>query len=76
MEKLALELDGMGCGGCVTNVKRALGALPGVAVDGVMIGKAELRYDPQQTTPRTIAAALEEAGYPVRAGLPTSASAR
>jgi copper chaperone CopZ len=76
MERPALELDGMGCGGCVTNVKRALGEVPGVSVEDVTIGKAEVRYDPQKTSPRAIAEAMEQAGYLVRRGVPPSASAR
>lgn len=76
MERLALELDGMGCGGCVANVKRALGDVPGVLVEDVTIGRAQVRYDAQQTSPRAIAEALEQAGYPVRTGTPLSASPR
>ena len=70
MEKLSLELKGMGCGGCVANVKRALGEVHGVKVEEVTIGSANLHYDPSLTSPHKIAEALEQAGYPVQASAP------
>lgn len=76
MERLALELGGMGCGGCVTNVKRALGEITGVSVEDATIGRAEVRYDPKLTSPRAIAEALEQAGYPVRSTTPSTVTAR
>ena len=74
MQQLSLELDGMGCSGCVANVRRALGTVPGVQIKDVAIGSATLEYDPALTSPSAIATALEEAGYPVRRSAPATAA--
>ncbi len=66
MEKLSLALDGMGCGGCVKNVRKALDALPGVAIENVAVGSAVLAYDPAGSSQQSIAEALAKAGYPAR----------
>ena len=66
MNNLSLVLDGMGCGGCVTKVRNALDALPGVAVDNVEIGSVRLAYDPVRSSPQVITDALSKAGYPAR----------
>ncbi len=66
MEKLSLTLDGMGCGGCVKNVRKALDALPGVAIENVAVGSAVLAYDPARSSQQSIAEALAKAGYPLR----------
>ena len=60
----ALTIDGMSCGHCVSRVSKALGAIPGVVVERVEVGHAELDYDPARVTPAQIATALEDAGYP------------
>jgi copper chaperone CopZ len=59
MERLVPELNGMGCGGCITNVKSALEAVTGVSVDDVTIGTAEIRYEPQRTSRRAVAVRRE-----------------
>ena len=66
MDKLSLSLDGMGCGGCVKNVRKALDALPGVAVEDVKVGSAALAFDPTRSSPEVIKEALAKAGYPAR----------
>lgn len=66
MERLDLTIDGMSCGHCVSAVKRALEALPGVAVDDVRIGAATVRYDEAASTPDQIVAAVAEEGYQPR----------
>ena len=66
MNKLTLELKGMGCGGCIKNVRKALDALPGVAVQNVAVGSAELAYDPAHSSPQVIIEALTKAGYPAQ----------
>jgi copper chaperone len=67
VEKLTLTIEGMSCGHCVMRVKKALAALPGVAVEDVQIGAARLEYDVASIAPAGIAAAVTEAGYPARA---------
>jgi len=66
VEKLTLTIEGMSCGHCVMRVKKALAALPGVAVEDVQIGAARLEYDVASIAPAGIAAAVTEAGYPAR----------
>jgi copper chaperone CopZ len=66
MNKILLELDRMGCGGCVKNVRNVLGKLPGVTVENIAIGRADAAYDPKQVTVDAITAALTQAGYPAR----------
>ena len=66
MEKRSLQLEHMGCNRCVENVTSALSALPGVRVEQVSIGSAQLSFDPAQTSDAAIASALADAGYPVR----------
>jgi copper chaperone len=63
MQRLTLHIEGMSCGHCLNAVSHALAALPGVQVDSVRIGRAELRYDESVTTPSLIETAVAEAGY-------------
>lgn len=63
MNKLELEIDGMSCGHCVAAVSEALRELPGVTVDNVRIGAAQLSYQPEQVSPQQIVLAVEDAGY-------------
>jgi copper chaperone CopZ len=63
MQQLTLAISGMSCGGCVTNVRKALGALSGTHVDSVTVGSATVTYDASQTTPAAIAQAVRDAGY-------------
>ena len=66
MEKLSLELDGMGCGGCVKNARKALDALPGVTVENVAVGSVVLSFDPARSSKQAVVEALVKAGYPAR----------
>jgi copper chaperone len=63
MQQLTMAISGMSCGGCVTNVRNALGALSGTQVDAVTVGSATVTYDESQTTPVAIAKAVTDAGY-------------
>jgi copper chaperone CopZ len=67
MEKLELEIEGMSCGHCVTAVSNALEELPGVNVDAVRIGSAQLTYEPARVSPDQIVLAVEDAGYTAQA---------
>ena len=63
MEKLELAIEGMSCGHCVAAGSEALNALPGVNVDAVRIGSAEVTYEPAQISPDEIVLAVEDVGY-------------
>lgn len=63
METLHLTIDGMTCGHCVRAVAQALNQVEGVEIEGVAVGRADLRYDPALTSPDVIEAAIDAAGY-------------
>jgi len=63
MKNLTLHIEGMSCGHCLNAVKRALADLPGVEVDSVKMGRADLRYDERAVEPSRIEAAVSDAGY-------------
>jgi copper ion binding protein len=63
MQKLELEIEGMSCGHCVAAVSDALGELPGVSVEAVRIGSAQITYEPAQVSQEQIVLAVEDAGY-------------
>ena len=75
-----LPIRGMTCASCVRRVERALLGVPGVdeATVNLVTERATVRFDPTQATLRTLAGAIEEAGYEV-AGLgdvPATSTAR
>ena len=43
MRHLTLHIDGMSCGHCLNAVNRALAGLPGVEIESVRIGRADLQ---------------------------------
>lgn len=63
MRKLTLHIDGMTCGHCLNAVNQALVSAPGVRLESLRIGRAELMYDEDVTSPAAIEAAIREAGY-------------
>lgn len=63
MQHAILHIEGMSCSHCVQAVNRALTAVPGVEVESVRIGRADVRYDERSTSPEALAAAVSEAGY-------------
>lgn len=63
MRHITLHIDGMSCGHCLSAVSQALGRLPGVEIESVRMGRAELRYDDAVTTPEAITTAVADAGY-------------
>lgn len=63
MRSLTLHIEGMSCGHCLNAVNRALAQLPGVAIDAIRIGRADVRYDESAIDPALIEAAVAEAGY-------------
>jgi copper chaperone CopZ len=63
MRQITLHIDGMSCGHCLNAVSQALGRLPGVEIESVRMGRAELRYDDAVITPEAITNAVADAGY-------------
>ncbi|HEY1381655.1 MAG TPA: heavy-metal-associated domain-containing protein [Gemmataceae bacterium] len=67
MSHVHLTIDGMHCDACVRRVTGALQSVPGVRVERVRVGAADVEYNPLQTPVEKIVAVLDEAGYPARA---------
>jgi copper chaperone len=63
MNALHLTIEGMTCEHCVRAVDGRLRKTPGVEVDAVKIGSADLRYDAARTSPDEIAEAIADEGY-------------
>jgi Cu+-exporting ATPase len=61
-----LDVGGMTCASCVSHVRRAAGAVPGVESCDVNLarGNATVRFSPDQTDPKSISEAITAAGYP------------
>jgi copper chaperone CopZ len=53
----------MSCGHCLNAVNRALSALPGVRIDAIRIGRADVSYDEATTDLTRLEAAVADAGY-------------
>lgn len=68
MKKVKLEVDGMGCMGCVTTVQDKLLALPGVKEARVSLKPPEavVKYDPDKVSLEKLLAATAGVGYPAR----------
>jgi copper chaperone len=60
------KIDGMSCGGCVRSVTNVLKALPGVEVDSVTVGGAQLRLAADPMTEMHVVEALKKAGFAAR----------
>jgi copper chaperone len=63
MEPLHLTIEGMTCEHCVRAVDGRLRKTPGVQVERVAIGSADLHYDPTKTNVDQIAEAIADEGY-------------
>ena len=63
MTQAKLDIDGMSCGHCLNAVNRALAALPGVEVQSVRIGQADVRFDETVIDAGRLEAAVATAGY-------------
>lgn len=66
--QLVLEVDGMTCTGCESRIEKVLGRLDGVRTTSADHAAGEVRvlFDPDQTSPEAIAAAISDAGFEVR----------
>jgi copper chaperone len=63
MRRLTLHIEGMSCGHCLNAVSRALSGLPGVEVESLKMGRADVRYDEGVVDASRIEAAVADAGY-------------
>ena len=63
MRSLTLHIEGMSCGHCLNAVNQALAQLPGVRLEALRIGRADLQYDETAIEPGRIEAAVTDAGY-------------
>ena len=63
MKAQELTIQGMSCGHCVMQVKKALGTMNGLNIESVEIGKALVNFDETAVTREHIAKTIEEAGY-------------
>ena len=67
MNHVRLTIDGMHCDACVRRVTVALQSVPGVRVNRVAVGSADVEYNPLQTPVENLIAALDRAGYTAHA---------
>jgi copper chaperone len=63
MESLHLTIEGMTCEHCVRAVNDRLRKTPGVEVERVAIGSADVRYDPSATNAEELANIIADEGY-------------
>lgn len=76
MQRWKLAVADMHCGHCVGRVRAVLSGLDGVRIERVEVGLVELAYQPDRSSPASIAAALAREGYsavPSPAASPTDA---
>mgnify|MGYP001562705123 CR=1 FL=1 len=65
MNPITLQIEGMSCGHCVGQVRKAMAGLDGVQIHEVKVGGASLSYDPALVSPKEIVEAVQAAGYDV-----------
>lgn len=67
METITLHISGMACGGCASNIAKALHQLDGVIEENVSHtdGIATITYDPAIVQLTQIKSAIEATGYKV-----------
>jgi len=67
MQTELLKITGMTCGGCTSNVTRALKAITGVGDVKVSLsaGEATVQYNERLTSPDQLKSAVKGAGYGV-----------
>jgi copper chaperone len=63
MTQATIDIQGMSCGHCLNAVNRALAALPGVEIESVRMGRADVRFDEKVTDAGRLEAAVTDAGY-------------
>ena len=67
MQTELLKVTGMTCGGCISNVTKALKGVNGVSDVNVSLaaGEATVKYDERLTSPDQLKSAVKDAGYSV-----------
>lgn len=65
MTQQTIEIGGMTCGHCLSRVRAALTALPGVTIDTMRVGQATVSFDESTIDGDAIARAISDAGYDV-----------
>lgn len=65
MKKQTITIGGMTCGHCVMSVRKELSRIPGLTVDAVQIGKAEITFNDTTVTDDDVRRAVVQAGYTV-----------
>ncbi|HPF60652.1 MAG: hypothetical protein KC544_00690 [Gemmatimonadetes bacterium] len=65
MSVLVAQITGMSCNHCLNAVNAALAAVPGIRVESVRIGRAEVELLPGGASPDDVVGAIEGAGYDV-----------
>jgi copper chaperone len=63
VESVHLTIEGMTCEHCVRAVDGRLRRTPGVQVDRVEIGAADLQFDPARTNVDEISEVIADEGY-------------
>jgi copper chaperone len=63
MEALHLTIEGMTCEHCVRAVEGRLRRTPGIDVERVVIGAADVQYDPSRVSVDAIADLIADEGY-------------
>ena len=63
---LSLAITGMHCGACVRRVTDALQNVPGVQVNSVEVGSAQVAFDPGRAAIQDIVAAVGRIGFTAR----------
>ena len=68
MKTVILHIEGMSCGHCLNAVNQAIAKVPSARATAVRIGRADVEFDENLTTPEQIAEAVRVAGYPATPG--------
>jgi copper chaperone len=63
MDAVHLTIEGMTCEHCVRAVERRLRGTPGIEVENVQIGSADVKYNADAMTIDEIADAIADEGY-------------
>lgn len=70
MNPLEVKIEGMHCNGCASTIQALLSHEPGIKSAAVSFAnsKATVLYDPNETDPAKVKAAIEKAGYRATGG--------
>ena len=65
MEKIAINIDGMHCASCASNIEKTLAEMAGIQSVSVNFAaaRAYISYDPGQITPEMLIEKIKEAGF-------------